>query len=152
MPLVRVSRRSSGSAMSADSDSLFLACRQIVPAAMNSKEGRLTPGSIEFMVDWADTYLYLTVDIFIEIEAFHYDDRENLDERAESIRAALSDLFPGVTFGVWPKLVKAGYAADSKDPEFDGDLGMPAALERAKRAIVELGEGADLEDLIAVGA
>ena len=114
---------------------LFLACREVVPSGFNSPEGKLTPGSLEFDAKRSNRDSYLTVDVFIEVEAFPYEDRENLDERAALIQIALGDIFPGITFAVWPKLVKAGWASDSIDPEFDGDMSMVAAIERARAAI-----------------
>ncbi len=115
-------------------EDLFKVCREIVPAAMNSPMRPLTPGSIEFIPVFGFRR-GLTVDVLVEIEAFPFEDRENLDERAEAIRASLSELFPGKTFAVWPKLVKAGWASDSTNPEFDGDMSNEAAFERALSAL-----------------
>lgn len=132
MPLVRVIKQPHAGLYE---DDLFEACREVVPAGLNSPMGPLTPGSIEFDASTSGRHKYLTVDVFLEIEAFSFEDRKNLDERAELIKVALKELFPGVTFAVWPKLVKAGWASDSTDPEFDGDMSMPAAIERARDKI-----------------
>ncbi len=132
MPLVKALLRPSADITEYD---LFLACRHVMPAGYNSPKGRLTPGSIEFDARRVGNDNYLTVDVLLEAEAFPYEDRENLDDRAEMIKAALKKLFPEHTFAVWPKLVVAGYASDSVDLEFDGDMSMPAALERARAAI-----------------
>ncbi len=131
MPLVRIAHPPR-----ADMTALLLACREIVPAGFNSPMGQLTPGSIVFISNPTDPE-GLTVDFFVEIEAFRYQDRENLDERAEAIKAALREVFPDVTFAVWAKLVTAGWASDSIDPEFDGDMSMEAAIKRAQHALGE---------------
>ncbi len=132
MPLVKALLRPGADIAEHD---LFLACRHVVPAGYNSPKGRLTPGSIEFDARRVGHGNYLTVDVLLEAEAFPYKDRDNLDKRTKMIKAALKELFPGVTFAVWPKLVRAGWASDSSDPEFDGDLSMPAAIERARAAM-----------------
>ena len=116
-------------------DELFVACREIVPAGMNSPKGPLTPGSIEFCADPVSHPSHITVDAFLNIEAFAYTDRRDLDYRAAMIRTALRECFGGRNFAVWPKLVKAGWSSDSTDPDFDGDMGMDAAIKRAKLAI-----------------
>ena len=145
MPLVKAKIRPGADITT---DDLFLACRQVVPAGINSDMGRLTPGSIEFDAAFAAKDEYLTVDVFLEVEAFPFGDRENLDERAEQIQIALGDIFPKRTFAAWPKLVKAGWASDSTDPEFDGDLSILAAMERARRDIEMLRHGASLEFIL----
>lgn len=119
---------------------LFWALREIVPAAFNSEQGPLTPGSIEYVI--IDTPSYgLNVDCFIEIEAYHYEDRDaNLDDRAEAVGLALKELlpeFPACTFAVWPKLVRAGWWSEVSDPDVDVDMSMEAALWRASGAILE---------------
>lgn len=134
MPLVKALLRPSADIIEYD---LFLACRHVVPAGYNSPKGRLTPGSIEFDARRGGTDDYLTVDALIEIEAFHYDDREPADDRCETIKAALKELFPDITFAVWGKLVTAGWASDSSDLEFDGDLSMAAAVERVRATLAE---------------
>lgn len=116
---------------------LFFACREIVPAGMNSPMGPLTPGSIKFCADPTIDPRYIGVDAFIDIEAYDYKDRRPLDDRASLIREALRECFPGHDFAVWPKLVTAGWSSDDSDPEFDGDMSMPAAIERAKQAILD---------------
>lgn len=116
-------------------DELFVVCREIVPAGMHSPMGPLTPGSIEFCADPVSNPSHITVDAFLDIEAFDYEDRRNLDERANNIRLGLRHLFGGRNFAVWPKLVTAGWSSDSTDPDFDGDMSMEAAIERAKQAI-----------------
>lgn len=110
-------------------------CREIVPAAFNSEKGRLTPGSIEFLADPIRSQSQLTVDVLLELEAFHYDDREDMDDRCDYVRRAVEELFPNFSCAVWGKLVTAGWSSPSSDPEFDGDMSMPAALERARAAI-----------------
>ena len=54
-------------------DSLQLACEEIVPAGMNSEDGPLTPGSIEFIVQVVESGL--KTDVFIDIEADYHEDR-----------------------------------------------------------------------------
>lgn len=134
MPLTRTVAWQGG----ASDEELFIALREVVPAAFNSEEGPLTPGSIEFVPGRVEQSRFLTVACFIEVEALYYKDRENLDERAEAVRAAMKELFPWATFAVWPKLVTAGWASDSTDPEFDGDMSMEAAIDRAGDALLAL--------------
>ena len=71
MPLVRVTARYN---VSDKLEALGHALWEIVPAAMNSEQGKLTPGSICYISGLTDTDL-LTVDVFIEVEAYHYEDR-----------------------------------------------------------------------------
>jgi hypothetical protein len=114
---------------------LFCACREIVPAAFNSPQGQLTPGSIEFIPQTTPGQ-GMNVDVLLDIEAFDYNDRAaNIDDRAEDIREALCDLFLGQSFAIWAKLVKAGWASDGTDPSFSGDMSMEAAINRAYQAL-----------------
>ncbi len=118
-----------------DDDHLFVACREIVPAGFNSPMGPLTPGSIKFCADPVTNPRHIVDDAFLDIEAFDFEDRRDLDDRAKAIKGALKECFPGCTFAIWPKLVTAGWSSDSTDPDFDGDMSMNAAIERAKLAI-----------------
>lgn len=115
-------------------DMLNRACHEIVPAAMHSVQGPLWPGSIQFVGD-RHSAMSLPTDVFVEVEILDLKDRRNIGKRAEAIRAALSELFPSLTFSVWAKLVPAGYATDATrhHPNFDGDMSMEAAIARAKR-------------------
>ena len=131
MPLVRPIIRPNAPIRATE---LFEACFEIVPAGFNSPMGPLTPGSIEFDSKRTERAKYLTVDVFLEIEAFPYEDRDP-QRIANDIHDALSELFPGVSFAVWSKPVEAGYASDSDDPLFDGDMSMPAAIERAREKV-----------------
>jgi hypothetical protein len=115
-------------------DSLSRVCWEIIPAAMTSAMGPLTPGSIQFIGD-ATSAMAMTTDVVLEVEAYDFSDRHNLDDRAEDIRMALRYLFPDLTFAIWVKLVRAGYASYALDPDFDGDMSMPAAIARAKRRL-----------------
>lgn len=133
MPLVRVTTKP-------DHSGLLLAFGQVlselVPAALNSDMGRLTPGSIVYIGSSETNYgtdSFLTVDAFIEIESYDYQDRKaNIDERCEHIRKAMEQLFPGYTFAVWGKLVTAGWSREASDPDFEGDMSMGAAIVRAE--------------------
>lgn len=128
MPLVRV--HVDGEQYDELVEMLFIACWEVVPAGMNSQKGPLTPGSIVFTSIISDR-TKLGVDVFVEIEAFPYEDRENLDDRAEMIKEALSEIFPSLAIAVWPKLVHAGWSSDNSDPDFDGDMSMESAVQRA---------------------
>ena len=119
-------------------DQVFFACSEVVPAALNAPPlGRLTPGSIEFIPVAVPKERYTGGSIVIDIEAYHYDDRaENLEERSQQIRLALKELCGvGPNFKVWCKLVYAGWSSESGDPDFDGDMSMPAAIQRAAQLI-----------------
>lgn len=111
------------------------ACMEIVPAAFNSEKGHLTPGSIEFIADPMGLHDHLTVDVLLELEAFHYNDREDMGDRCDFVRYALKELFPDFSCAVWGKLVTAGWSSPSSDPKFDGDMSRSAALERARATI-----------------
>ncbi len=113
-----------------------LACLEVVPSAFNSEEGALTPGSIEFIPFAVPSVGHMTADVVLVIEAYDFADRKaNLDERCEQIKQALEELFPDYSFAVWGKLVCAGWATNSTDADFDGDMSMEAAIQRASRAI-----------------
>ena len=133
MPLVRIYMRP-GCEIS--DDHLELASEEIVPACYHTKRHPLTPGSIQFVKPVRDCS-GLKDDVFVETVGFFYHDRAEIidEERAPLMGRAFEELFPGVTFAVWPTLVTAGYWADSVDPSFDGDMSMPAAIERARAAI-----------------
>lgn len=137
MPLVRAHFDKSNSVPLRFGEMLFWALREVVPAAFNSRQGPLTPGSIEFTE--IDTPSYgLNVDCFVEVEAYFYDDRDtNLDNRAEAVRLALKQILPEYTFAVWPKLVRAGWSSDVSDPDVDADMSIEAAIERAAKALIE---------------
>lgn len=113
-----------------------LACMEIVPSAFNSEEGPITPGSIEFIPSAVPAVGRITADVMLVIEAYDFADRKaNLDERCEQIKQALDKLFPDYSFAVWGKLVCAGWATSNADADFDGDMSMEAAIQRASRAI-----------------
>ena len=115
------------------------ACEEIVPAGLNSKQGPLTPGSIEFIPMTVNDGL--NINVVIDIEAYFYEDRladlseryASIEERAEAMKNAFNAIFPDVTFAVFPKLVTAGWSSDTEDPEFDGDMSLDAAIERYKQ-------------------
>ncbi len=138
MPLTRALHRSQ-----VDPYKIFLACREIVPAGLHAPHqagdetlGELTPGSIQYQPHLSPENNYLTDDVLLEVESYFYQVRQDtLDERTEAIKAALKQLFPDLTFAVWIKLVTAGNAADTPDPDCDGDMSMAAALERAMMAL-----------------
>lgn len=132
MPLVRV--HVDGNEGDELVEKLFTACKEIVPAGMNSPQGPLTPGSIVFAPVFSDREA-LGTDVFVEIESFPYEDRENLDDRADTIKEAFNEIFPSLTFAVWPKLVRAGWSSDHSDPDFDGDMSMEAAVQRTLSAL-----------------
>ncbi len=111
---------------------LFVICREIVPAGFHSSQGPLTPGSIHFAHHIS---FGLLDNVLLNLEACDVVDRRNLDNRAGRIRAALKEFYPWLTFAVWAKLVTAGYAGDTADPEFDGDMSMTAAIARANETL-----------------
>jgi len=105
------------------------ACAEIIPAGLNSAQGPLTPGSIEFIP--ATVEEGLSVDVVISVEAYYFDDRAaDIEERAEVMKIAFNTIFPDVTFAVFPKLLKAGWSSDVADAEFDGDMSMKKAVKR----------------------
>lgn len=118
---------------------LMHACEEIIPAGLNSKQGPLTPGSIEFIPTTVESGL--NINVVIDIEAYFYEDRladlseryATIEERAEAMKNAFNAIFPDVTFAVFPKLVTAGWSSDTTDSDFDGDMSMDAAIERYKK-------------------
>lgn len=112
-------------------EELWHICEQIIPAGMNSAEGPLTPGSIEFIATKVE--FGLGVDVVIDIEAYYYADRAaNIEERAQDMKNYFNMFFPDTMFAVFPKLVTAGWSSDSEDPAFDGDMSLAAAYARAR--------------------
>lgn len=117
-------------------EDLKIAYRELVPAAFHSPQGPLTPGSIEARIKKQTEEDDINVGVFTKVEAYDLPDRaENLQERAMMLEAALDELFPGVGFGVWACLVKAGWASDTDDPEFNGDMSMAAAIARVREIL-----------------
>lgn len=119
-------------------DNLRIACDEVVPAGLHSDQGQLTPGSIEFFASPKSDHDSMSADVFVDIEAYYYDDREDTEYRSIMIKEALKQLFPGVSFAVWAKLVVAGWASDTPDPEFDGSMSMDAAVQRASFLLTEV--------------
>jgi hypothetical protein len=119
-------------------DDLGEVLEELVPGALNTEKGRLTPGSIELFAFRRGVHDRASNDVLVDIEACYYDDRAPAEKRAETIQRALSGLFPNNTFAVWLKLVNAGWASDVHDPDFDGDLSFKAALERAMSRLKEV--------------
>jgi hypothetical protein len=110
---------------------LQYACEEIIPAGLNSKQGPLTPGSIEFIPTTVEEGLGVTV--VVDIEAYFYEDRaKNIEERAKRMRRAFNASFPECTFAVFPKLVIAGWSSNTEDPEFYGKMSIKAAVARYK--------------------
>lgn len=121
-----------------DEDELFLACRQLAPAAYTTPRHPVTPGSINFFPHRVRNE-YQGADVVVSCEGFFFHDRaEIIDEvKTPLLFGALKSLFPDLTFSNWPKLVQAGWASDVEDAEFEGDLEMAAAVERAQSDIAK---------------
>lgn len=120
-------------------DNLRIACSELVPAAFHSKEGQLSPGSIEFFALPSEPHDGMHCDVFVAVEAYYYGDREgDLDPRTEQLHKSLKLLFPDTTFAVWAKLVTAGWFSDVPDPDFDGDMSVEAAFGRAYFLLEEI--------------
>ncbi len=138
MPLVRATFQNSQ--LSTLGYEIGEALWELVPSAFNSVQGQLTPGSIVYISQVAGDGSQLTVDVFVEIEAYFYEDRaKNLDERCEKVGLTLEGFFPGFTFAVWGKLVTAGWCREAEDPSFDGDMSLPAAMERLREKGIGVG-------------
>ncbi len=110
-------------------------CQEIVPAALNTKLGKLTPGSIVYIDHTGAEADLGGVDIMVDVEAYDYPDRGPAEQRAEVIRKALEGLFPGYVFAVWVKLLNAGWSSGESEPGLDDDMSMRAAIDRARYAI-----------------
>jgi len=108
-------------------------CQEIIPAALNSSEGPLSPGCIQFKysnVGKDD----INTDVFIEIKAYKFNDRLiDLEDRVELIREVLNGMFRRYTFSIWVELVDAGYSSDVKDPSINCDMSMEAAINRLRK-------------------
>lgn len=123
---------------------LQYACEEIVPAGLNSKQGPLTPGSIEFIPTVVESGL--NIGVVIDIEAYFYEDRladlseryATIEERAEAMKNAFNEIFTDTTFAVFPKLVTAGWSSDTPDADFDGDMSMGAAVKRYNTRVTNL--------------
>jgi hypothetical protein len=111
---------------------LLVACDEVIPAALNSVEGPLTPGSIEFIPHLVYHKGLKEIDVLITVEAYDYADRvQNIESRAEAIRVSMEMLIPGKKFAVWISPCNAGWSSRTSDPDFVGDMSMRAAFERA---------------------
>lgn len=120
-------------------DNLRIACMELVPAGLHTVQGQLTPGSIEFFTKVSEPGDRLTVDVFIDIEAMYYNDRDQAEARSEAIKNALNGLFPNITFAIWLKLVNAGWASDVHDPDSNvDDMSIKAAVERTRFLLTEI--------------
>lgn len=122
---------------------LHRACKEVVPAGINSREGPLTPGGIVFIPQIVPWY-GMDVDVLLEIDAYAYKDRvKNRDTRARQIKDALYLLFGpphemtrnALRFAVMVKLTTFGWASDTQNPQFNGDMSMRAAIERAGKSM-----------------
>jgi hypothetical protein len=134
MPLVRVWYNSD---TFKEVDMLRIACMEMVPAVLNTAQGQLTPGSIEFFAKAAERGDYLSTDVVIDVEAMYYDDRD-AQAHSDAIRHWLNMLIPGPTYAVWVKLVNAGWASDEEDPRSDADMYVGAAYKRAQKCISDI--------------
>ncbi len=104
-------------------------CDQMIPAALNSPQGPLCPGSVIFIPTFADMPAgsYAT----IVVEAQRYDDRAaKIDEIAANIASYLKLFLRGANFNLQVKLVDAGWVFASKAPPFKGDMSLEAAWDR----------------------
>ena len=122
-----------------DGSSLKNFCEEMVPAALNSEQGPLQPGSVRFihLVQDDDP----SADVFIDIEAYDFPDRENKYERAGWIKQAfvmfLEDQKRPIFTNYWKvdvcvKLVSAGFASNVEkivSEEFF-DMSINAAMKR----------------------
>ena len=110
MPIVRIytSQRFTGS-----TKLLKWCCEEIIPAALSSEQGLLHPGDITTMIFEATEGL--DVDVFIDVEAYKYDDRlVNKEFRANEIALGIEEAhktFPSpykepYTNKIWLKLTK----------------------------------------------
>ena len=133
MPRVRVSIRED---CFVNPDEIFLACRDLVPAAFHCEEGetgKLTPGTIVFELVQGIKAPYQGTAVLVEAEAYSYPERDrNVEKRAQSVRLLLGELFPDLSFSVWLKTVNGGWASDMSDAGFSGSMSMSAACGRAR--------------------
>jgi hypothetical protein len=112
---------------------LRIACYEIVPAALWCEEGRLSPGNIEFFADPKQPEDRMTVDVVVDVDAYHYEARaSDIEKRSTAIRVALEQLFPDATFATWAKTLNAGWSSSVLDEEADVDMSMEAAIKRAE--------------------
>ncbi|MCX6728988.1 MAG: hypothetical protein NTV39_04475 [Candidatus Saccharibacteria bacterium] len=117
-------------------DRLLIANNEIVPAALNSPMGPLTPESIEFVPIYV-LRRGLNVDVVIKIEAGFYEDRNaNIAKRSKSIEASLRMLLPDTSFAVMTELKEFVWNSQTPDPSFDGDMSMQAAFQRAANQLL----------------
>lgn len=122
-------------------EQVFQVVREIVPAAFHhdTVEDALAPGAIEFLPTLTSRRGQRDL-VMLDIEVQHTSERHWIGTQApaEAIWQALKELFPeGFTFNIWPKLVNAGWKADSPDDDLDVDMSMPAAMRRAKEALAK---------------
>lgn len=131
MPIVRVTCRNSK--IPIVDNHLYQICAQIIPAALNSPSGPLSPGCIEFCYQETKWYAQ-SVDILIEIRAYKFPDREeNKSKRAEMIVEAFKKISPTYSCAVWLELSDAVWISSEPDKKIDVDMSMEAAIERVKK-------------------
>lgn len=85
-------------------DDLKIAISEFVPLVMSSEMGPLQPEDVAIYTHT----VYSNRQPIIEIEAYDYPDRDNLDQRAAWLKRLLKEA--GLETHVWIKLVKAGGA------------------------------------------
>lgn len=128
MPLVNVRYKQR---RDLDVDKIQVACSEIVPAGLHTEgEGSLSPGSIEFFASPLSRYDRMNVDVFLDIEAYDLPSRHPAEARANQIKEALKELFPGFAFAIMIKLVTHGWTSDAEDIDYSGDMSMVAAIAR----------------------
>jgi len=130
---------------------LFLALRQVVPAAYtytDDPDSWVTPGSIEFVPSTAQHSSYQSCPVLVFTEGYWRDSRD-AEQIAGEIEWGLKTIFDHDIFAAWAKLENAGWKSPHEDAKFDGDLTMPAAIERALADIASLRAGKGLREILA---
>lgn len=135
MPIVKIytSQKFTGS-----TKLLMYCCEEIIPAALSSKQGPLHPSDTTVMIFEATEGL--NVDVFIDVEAYKYDDRLiNKEARAKEIALGIEEAhktFPSpynepFSMKIWLKLTDSGYF--NNQPQEDKpmvDMSINAAIKR----------------------
>ena len=115
-----------------------IALQEVVPAALHSKQGPLTPGCLDISGKCVESPFHINSQFLITIIARDCEDRRvNLEEREGEMEAALAELFPEFSFAIRLELKDMlwVYTGPKKPKSRDCDMSMEAAMRRAPVAI-----------------
>lgn len=116
---------------------VLVACEEVIPAALNTRQGPLNPGNVLFEYRHAALGLEDRYDLFIQIEADPFEDRTSPLARANAgkvLRGGFTALLPSVRLLLRLKFVEADWWSTEAKVPFDPsiDMSLEAAIARAQ--------------------